>query len=229
MPPRQAPPSPLLSLLLLTLTSTISSTTALSPSNSTSPPFTSPSNTTSTPFPSATPSTPALQIGDSSGTIYTYAGCWNESAGLPGTTGLRALEGASEVLPGEMTVATCLAFCARGSGSISGSGSGGVPQTQNHRTAYRLAGLEYSRECWCGDELNPLVVQLEDAACDLPCDGANTTACGGALKLSLYNATAAVLAAESRRSEAEGRWRGAWGGVVVGAMGLGLGFALGGL
>ncbi|KAI0193333.1 carbohydrate-binding WSC, partial [Xylaria flabelliformis] len=108
---------------------------------------------------------------------YTYAGCWNESAGLPGTTGLRALDGPNEVLEGQMTVETCLAFC-----------TGGDTQ-QNHRAPYRLAGLEYARECWCGDVLNSLAVRLEDAACDLPCDGANTTACGGALKLSLYNAT----------------------------------------
>ncbi|KAH8167660.1 hypothetical protein CIB48_g597 [Xylaria polymorpha] len=219
--PRQKPsflfliPSflPFLSLLL-TLISLLPSTTALSSyssnstSNSTSP--TSPST------PSATPSRPALQIDDSSESIYTYAGCWNESAGLPGTTGLRALDGANEVLEGEMTVEICLAFCARGDA------------TQDHRAAYRLAGLEYSRECWCGDKLNPLTVRLDDAACDLPCDGANTTACGGALKLSLYNATAAVLADEEK-SAAEGRWERAWGGVLMSTMVLVLGFALRGL
>ncbi|KAI0446810.1 WSC domain-containing protein [Xylaria telfairii] len=210
----KTPFPPLLLPLLPTLTSLLLSTAALSSSspNSTStlPSPTSPST------PSATPSKPALQIGDSSGSIYTYAGCWNESAGLPGTTGLRALDGPNEVLDGEMTVEICLAFCARGD------------VTQNHRAAYRLAGLEYSRECWCGDELNPLTVHLDDAACDLPCDGANTTACGGALKLSLYNATTTTLP-DGKRSAAEGRWERAWGGVFVSTMVLVLGFALGGL
>ncbi|KAI8954284.1 WSC domain-containing protein [Xylaria longipes] len=203
--PQRIPSSPLTLLsLLLTLTSTLPFTTAQSSSDS----------TTSSPAPSATPSKPALKIDDGSGSIYTYAGCWNESAGLPNTTGLRALDGPTESLEGEMTVEICLAFCAQGD------------TQQNHRAAYRLAGLEYSRECWCGDKLNPLTVRLDDAACDFPCDGANTTACGGALKLSLYNATSASLTGDESGA-AEWRREGAWGGVLVGTVALVLGFSLG--
>ncbi|KAI0460216.1 WSC domain-containing protein [Xylaria acuta] len=215
---RQTSPYPLTLLyLLLTLTPILPYTAALSSSNSTS------STSSSAPSPSPTPSKPALKIGDSSGSVYTYAGCWNESAGLPGTTGLRALDGASEVLEGEMTVGACLAFCARGDATR-------TRQRQDRKAApYRLAGLEYARECWCGDELNPLVVRLEDAACDLPCDGANTTACGGALKLSLYNATAAPPLTDDESGAAGSRPEGAWGGVLVATTILVLGFALGGL
>ncbi|KAI0555183.1 hypothetical protein F4679DRAFT_155411 [Xylaria curta] len=208
MLPKTPPFTLTLTLLsFLTLTSIIPYTAALPSSNSTS----------STSAPSATPSNPALKIGDSSGSIYTYAGCWNESAGLPGTTGLRALDGPNEVLEGQMTVETCLTFC-----------MGGDTQ-QNHRAPYRLAGLEYARECWCGDVLNSLAVRLEDTACDLPCDGANTTACGGALKLSLYNTTVAPSLTDDKSDAAGWRREGAWGGMLVGTTALALGLALGSL
>jgi len=49
-----------------------------------------------------------------------------------------------------------------------------------------MAGLEYSRECYCGDTFvngggNP----LPDSSCDMPCptDG---NSCGGPLALNLY-------------------------------------------
>lgn len=50
-----------------------------------------------------------------------------------------------------------------------------------------------NRECYCGDDLNPLVRKLNDSACDTPCDGDNITACGGANKLSLYNISGSAL------------------------------------
>ncbi|KAJ2978247.1 hypothetical protein NUW58_g7554 [Xylaria curta] len=93
-------------LSLLALTSVLPCTTAQSFQNTTS--------SSSSSAPSATPSKPALKIGDSSGSIYVYIGCWNESAGLPGTTGLRALDGINEAKPGVMTVERCLDFCAHG-------------------------------------------------------------------------------------------------------------------
>ncbi|KAI1312409.1 WSC domain-containing protein [Xylaria venustula] len=160
-------PLPLLSLLLIS--TPILPTTAAQSITSTS---------TTTPSPSST--APVLQIvnGSDSDSTYSYAGCWNETSDLAGTNGLRALDGTSEVLPGEMTVQKCLDFCAHGNSS-----SGAAH-------AYRLAGLEYSRECWCGDALNSLSVQLPDSACNTPCDGANSTACGGALRLTVYNSTA---------------------------------------
>ncbi|GAP85950.1 putative WSC domain-containing protein [Rosellinia necatrix] len=169
-------PVTLISFLLVLLTRF---TAAQSPyPTTTSTTNTTASNTTSSTS-SPSPTTAALQIEDGSGSTYAYVGCWNESAGLPGTTGLRALDGgSSRVLPGEMTVSRCLAFCAAGGDSAT-----------HARRPYRLAGLEYSRECWCGDKLSSLSVLLPDAACDTPCDGANATACGGALKLTLYNST----------------------------------------
>ncbi|KAI1356856.1 WSC domain-containing protein [Xylaria sp. FL0043] len=203
-------PFPLLSLILIS-SPILPQATAQPPSSNTSPSSssssvstsaTSTSTSTSTPSPT---STPPLQIPSGSASNYAYAGCWNETYGLAGTTGLRALDGASEVLPGEMTVEKCLGFCARG--------------------AYRLAGLEYSRECWCGDELNSLSVRLSDAACDTPCDGANSTACGGALKLTVYNSTAAAKDDESGAESL--RMEGMLRGAVLGTVVWGLAFALG--
>ncbi|KAI0100419.1 WSC domain-containing protein [Nemania sp. FL0031] len=213
---RQATPSPLgllsLLLLLLPLLSLLPSTSAQSSSSSSESLSLSPNATATSSAPASTSSKPAvLKIGDSSGTFYSYAGCWNESAGLPGTSGLRSLAGISEALPGAMTVAKCLQFCAYG---------------DKEHGAYLLAGLEYARECWCGDEINAFSVPLPDSACDFGCDGANNTACGGSLKLSVYNATHGVPA---KNAAAEWRRRGAWGGTVVGTITLALGFVLVGL
>ncbi|TGJ85069.1 hypothetical protein E0Z10_g3679 [Xylaria hypoxylon] len=168
------------------------------------------------PFPNATASSnssspsPTLKIGDTGGSNYTYIGCWNETFGLPGTIGVRALQGINEVLPEAMTVEKCLDFC--GHHSLAGP--------------WQLAGLEYSRECWCGDEINVLSVQLPDSYCDTPCDGANNTACGGSLRLSLYQSTV-----PRRDKNGAGNWRreGAWRGAVIGTTVLVLGFAFGSL
>ncbi|KAI0195948.1 WSC domain-containing protein [Astrocystis sublimbata] len=207
-------PHPLVSLLL-TLTTLLPSTAAQSSTHTSTSTSTTSSSSTS---PS---SHPTLAIGSADNTIYAYAGCFNESAGLPNTTGLRALDGPSEVKEGEMTVALCLAFCAQGD-----------PQ-QNHVAAYRYAGLEYSRECWCGDELNPLVTQLKDGACDFPCDGDKTTACGGQLKLSLYNVTSEKALTEGSGGDKNGAmsWGrdGAWNAMLVGSMVSVMGLALGSL
>jgi hypothetical protein len=53
--------------------------------------------------------TPAI---DNTSTKYKYVGCYNETTGLSGTSGQRALSGIMESLPGSMTVQRCLAYCA---------------------------------------------------------------------------------------------------------------------
>ncbi|RYP09160.1 hypothetical protein DL764_001431 [Monosporascus ibericus] len=123
----------------------------------------------------------AQSVGTSSGiTIfnssdtYRYHGCWNETTELINTTRLRALDGGIHVqLPETMTVPLCLDYCA-----------------ENTSTRYQYAGLEYSRECWCANELNSLSAKLPDGQCNTTCDGDATMACGGALKLSVYQLVA---------------------------------------
>ena len=45
------------------------------------------------------------------------------------------------------------------------------------------------RECWCAQTLSGIAEKLDDTACNYPCEGNNTTACGGSLKLSVYRAS----------------------------------------
>lgn len=100
---------------------------------------------------------------------YEYAGCWNETTELPDTTRRRALDGGTHVVRQDaMTAPLCLEFC-----STAGN-------------AYAYAGLEYSRECWCANELSVLSERLPDNHCNQTCDGAPEFACGGNLKLSVY-------------------------------------------
>ncbi|KAL6818674.1 WSC domain-containing protein [Trichoderma sp. SZMC 28013] len=105
---------------------------------------------------------------------YKYFGCYNETTQVPGSADTRALGGGiQESLPGAMTVPTCLAFCGNGA------------------TEYRYAGLEWSRECWCAQTLSGIAEKLDDTACNYPCEGDNTTACGGSLKLTVYRVSLA--------------------------------------
>ncbi|KAK9421929.1 putative 37S ribosomal protein [Seiridium unicorne] len=112
-----------------------------------------------------------LQIYNESST-YHYAGCWNETTDIAQSSGERALPDVSLEQPGTMTVEVCLDFCAH-----------------NQSSSYKYAGLEYSRQCWCANRLSSLSTLLDDSACDTQCDGNKTEACGGSLKLSLYNIT----------------------------------------
>jgi len=103
-------------------------------------------------------------------TTYAYLGCYNETNDLPNSARKRALpDGINDVRPDTMTVPECLKFCA-----------------SSTNITYKYAGLEYSRECWCSMSLSALSVHLDDAACNTPCDGNLTQACGGSWKLSVY-------------------------------------------
>ncbi|TLS24702.1 hypothetical protein PpBr36_08683 [Pyricularia pennisetigena] len=104
-----------------------------------------------------------------SSSTYKYHGCYNETTGLPGTSGSqRAIDGKHKTSPGSMTVQSCLDFC----------GSDG--------TVYKFAGVEFSRECWCGNILSGLSAKVDDDQCNTACDGNASIACGGPLKLSVY-------------------------------------------
>ncbi|UKZ53745.1 hypothetical protein TrVGV298_007544 [Trichoderma virens] len=100
---------------------------------------------------------------------YKYFGCYNETTQIPDSAETRALGGGiDESLPGQMTVPICLAFCGNGA------------------TQYRFAGLEWSRYTLSG-----IAEKLDDTACNYPCEGDNTTACGGSLKLTVYRVSLA--------------------------------------
>lgn len=98
---------------------------------------------------------------------FIYGGCFTETQGLNGSHSGRALKDTSEVGPNNMTVPICLDFCAK----------------------YKFAGLQWSRECWCANELNTRSTKQNDSDCDMACAGDVGVVCGGNLKLSVYNST----------------------------------------
>ncbi|KAI0148153.1 WSC domain-containing protein [Hypoxylon sp. NC0597] len=105
--------------------------------------------------------------------FYKYVGCWSETA--PMEPNLPALDGPYLTMPGLMRVEPCLEYCGFAKNRF-----------DPEKKGYRYAGLEFAQECWCGDTLSDRSVRLEDSACNVPCDGANTTACGGHLAITLY-------------------------------------------
>ncbi|KAI1642045.1 uncharacterized protein F4817DRAFT_363302 [Daldinia loculata] len=126
------------------------------------------------PSPSASPR-PELRIIDED-PVYKYVGCWSEVTLL--NPDVHALDGPFLTAPGLMNVHVCVDFCRRASN-----------KNKQNQTGYHYAGLEFAYQCWCGDNLSKHSYHLVDDVCDLPCDGANTTACGGHLAMTLYNIT----------------------------------------
>ncbi|KAL8304189.1 hypothetical protein RB597_004539 [Gaeumannomyces tritici] len=102
------------------------------------------------------------------GSKFKYSGCYNETTDLPGTARERALDGSHRVSPGSMTVQACIDFCDGG------------------EKPYKYAGLEFSRECWCGNRLSVLATKFDDSECNTACDGDQKSVCGGPMKLSVY-------------------------------------------
>ncbi|KAI1457426.1 hypothetical protein F4805DRAFT_475099 [Annulohypoxylon moriforme] len=107
---------------------------------------------------------------------YRYAGCWSETTEAPPHD--RALDGIYLTLVGQMQVKSCVEYCARS-----------YNRFHPEKKGWRYAGLEYARECWCGENLSLRSVHLPESACDAPCDGASSVVCGGHLAITLYNAT----------------------------------------
>lgn len=98
---------------------------------------------------------------------FIYGGCFAETQGLNGSHSGRTLKDTSEIQPENMTVPLCLDFCDK----------------------YKFAGLQWSRECWCANEINTRSTKQNDSDCNMACPGDNNVACGGNLKLSVYNST----------------------------------------
>lgn len=91
-----------------------------------------------------------------------YQGCYTDVAG-------RTLNGASYADGDEMTIESCIAFCA----------DKGFP----------YAGTEYSVECFCGSSLAAGAEEVDDAVCNMPCSGDATQPCGAGSRLSLFFTT----------------------------------------
>lgn len=88
---------------------------------------------------------------------YTSQGCYSE----PDTTGSRALTGIS-FNDYSMTVEKCAVFC----------------------DGYTMFGLEYSRSCFCGNNMTSGAVAT--TGCNTACAGNSSESCGGSWKLNIY-------------------------------------------
>ncbi|KAF2816474.1 WSC-domain-containing protein [Mytilinidion resinicola] len=88
--------------------------------------------------------------------------CWSDL-----TDGLRALDSAASGIDQDhLTVESCLDAC--------------------EAAGYSLAGVEYSRECYCGNTLIGNNQPISDATCNMPCSGNANELCGGPGALNLY-------------------------------------------
>ncbi|KAK3940029.1 WSC domain-containing protein, partial [Diplogelasinospora grovesii] len=90
-----------------------------------------------------------------------YGGCFKDDTS-------RALKNASITIPdvSGMTSERCITFC----------------QAQG----FRLAGVEYGSQCFCGNVLLDSWL-LGDSICDSPCSGDSTESCGGNWALSVWS------------------------------------------
>ncbi|MCJ1414010.1 hypothetical protein MMC32_000335 [Xylographa parallela] len=118
----------------------------------------------STPTPTPTPAGP-VTVGDFD--AWSYMGCYTEA------TGNRALSDLENPISGvAVTVEACGTAC----------------------SDYAYFGVEYSRECYCGNKINNgsvLATGLTVAAtmCDMTCAGNITEYCGGPSRLNMYSQT----------------------------------------
>ncbi|KAI8262728.1 hypothetical protein K4K58_000409 [Colletotrichum sp. SAR11_239] len=69
--------------------------------------------------------------------------------------------------PASMTVESCVAACSA--------------------AGYQIAGVEYSQECWCGNQIqNGGVLTLPTDGCNMLCRGNTYETCGGSNRLNIY-------------------------------------------
>ena len=54
-------------------------------------------------------------------------------------------------------------------------------------TGYRFAGVEFGRECWCGNSYSSDLPELSDQHCNMPCSGDASKTCGGYLAIDIYH------------------------------------------
>ncbi|KAN0063950.1 hypothetical protein ACQY0O_003556 [Thecaphora frezii] len=122
-----------------------------------------PSTTTTT---SATTSTStSAPSGLSAADIAAYKGCWSDSVAKRVLT-------ANPVSGSSVFIGSCRATCAA--------------------QGYVLAGVEYGRECWCGNALAQSSTQKPETDCSMTCAGNSTQLCGAGDRLSVYTAANAA-------------------------------------
>jgi len=56
-----------------------------------------------------------------------------------------------------------------------------------HEKGKKYAGLQYGKQCWCGNEYGKHG-KVDDDKCDMPCSGDPDTMCGASFYNSIYDA-----------------------------------------
>lgn len=99
----------------------------------------------------------------------TYAplGCYTEA------TNGRALTGSSATSSSNMTAAACKEKC----------------------YGYRYFGVEYARECYCGNTINPGALSTTASECGMTCTGNQWEVCGGGSRLNMFQMNATLYKA----------------------------------
>ncbi|KAH8594282.1 WSC domain-containing protein [Bisporella sp. PMI_857] len=92
---------------------------------------------------------------------WTYLDCFTEA------TNTRALSEDSYFSDG-LTVQKCADYCSR------------------NRVYYMYFGVEYGRECYCGNKINSGSNHAESSNCNMACPGDKTKTCGGGNHLNIF-------------------------------------------
>ncbi|POR36124.1 Xylosyltransferase oxt [Tolypocladium paradoxum] len=90
-----------------------------------------------------------------------YLGCFQDAIN-------RTLVGSKplDYLRGDMSNSTCIEHCTS--------------------KGYSFAGTEWGKECWCGHSIRDDGVRLPESFCDTPCQGAESSCCGGSWAISVF-------------------------------------------
>lgn len=113
---------------------------------------------------STTTSTPTTTSATSTTTApkWNDIGCYTDSIAARTLRNSVSVPGGSDALTVELCQATCLA------------------------AGYLLAGVEWSRECWCDNKIRNGAAPANDDGCNMACTGNAQEICGGSVRLSLY-------------------------------------------
>ncbi|KAI9890524.1 MAG: hypothetical protein M1814_003863 [Vezdaea aestivalis] len=146
----------------ITSTSTSPSTTASPTPSSTASPsptssLSSASSTSTTPSSTSSQTVLATPVISKGDENFTYTGCFAEVEG-------RVLADKTYANETNMTVSNCLSFCYE----------------------YGFAGLEFHKQCFCGNELKNATRKLQDDECSDKCTGNASEYCGSMNKLTVY-------------------------------------------
>lgn len=94
---------------------------------------------------------------------WAYHGCYSDSLSNRALTGIEF----ANVGQHAVTNTKCVSYCAA--------------------RGYSMAGTEYGGQCFCADSLASDSENVDEAMCDMACEGDEKQVCGGGLALSVYS------------------------------------------